>query len=114
MFDWSKEGVKVIIKLPFWIYFGATSFLVGFFLFILFIIHKTMKTERSNKAAKHSGKTNQNDNTAESDTTNDGRGSSVATGLDTGTNGSMDTKSRVRSTLSVNKAWPSVNGDEIV
>jgi hypothetical protein len=114
MFDWSKEGVKVIIKLPFWIYFGATGFLVVFILLIIVITKKIMETEKSNEVTKDSGKTNQNDNTAESDTINDGRGSSVATGLDTGTNGSMDTKSRVRSTLSVNKAWPSLNGDEIV
>jgi hypothetical protein len=67
-----------------------------------------------NNEAANSRKTKQNNNTAESDTTSDGRGSSVATGLNTGTNGSMDTKSRVRSTLSVNKAWPSVNGVEIV
>jgi hypothetical protein len=112
MFDWSKEGVKVIIKLPFWIYFGATGFLVVFILLIIVITKKIMETEKSNEVTKDSGKTNQNDNTAESDTTNDGRGSIVATGLNTGINGSMDTRSRA--TPSVNKSWSSVNGDEIV
>jgi len=115
MFDWSNKGVKVIVKLPFSIYFGATAFLVVFVLLILFITKKAMETKEDNETAKDvETQTNQNDNTAESDTTNDGRGSSVATGLNTGSNGSTDTKLRARSTPLINKTWWSVNGDKIV
>jgi hypothetical protein len=118
MFDWSNGGGKVIVKLPFSIYFGATAFLAAFVAFFLFIIYrnflkKPVETEEDDEAANYVGtQTNQNDNTAESDTTNDGRGSIVATGLNTGTNGSMDAKSRATSL--VNKSSWSENGDVIV
>jgi hypothetical protein len=119
MFDWSNGSGKVIVKLPFSIYFGATASLVAslvvFFLFTIprSFLKKLVGTEEDDEAANDVGtQTNQNDNTAESDTTNDGRGSIVATGLNTGINGSMDTRSRA--TPSVNKSWSSVNGDEIV
>ena len=101
MFDWSKEGRKVIVKLPFWIYFGATASLVFFLVILFMIIRKPMET-------KEAGKTSQNDNTAESDTTDDGKESSVATGLNTGLNGSMNTKLRVRSISLVIKTLSSV------
>jgi hypothetical protein len=104
MFDWSNGGGKVIVKLPFSIYFGATAFLAAFVAFFLFIIYRNF--------LKKPVETDQNYNTAESDTTNDGRGSIVATGLNTGTNGSMDAKSRATSL--VNKSSWSENGDVIV
>ena len=132
MFDWSNEDGKVIVKLPFEIYFGGTGFLMVFSLIlVLFMsiskwfawavallppgpLQEKLKTYKL--YLSHMEKKEEEAKTAEVDAKKERSGRNEATGVDTGTNGSVETvaKSRVRSTVSVNKADCGVNGDNNV
>jgi hypothetical protein len=83
MFDWDPKDEKVIVKLPFEIYWGTTGPLVVIFIISILVMRWRKREER--KAAKRNEKTSYSDGAAKEEVASEGNGTGE-TGSDTGTN----------------------------